>query len=430
MKSQKAIKPFKVSSHKFKPLYEKHRFKVLYGGRGSGKSYAMAQAAIFYMLNTHVLILSCRMFLNSIKDSNHALMCEMIEMLGVQSEFEITQYEIRCIKTNSKMIFKGLANNFTSIKSMANIGICLVDEAESVTEDAWSTLIPTIRELGSEIWISFNPKQKSDATWQMFVENPRPGTVLINVNIEDNPYVSQALLDEMEFDRDNDPLKYDWIWRGLPKGSDENTFISQIIIDEAKQRIPVQNTQLKVMAGLDVSGEGKDWTVLIRRRGAEILSIHKMQSGDTIQVTEWVKTIYGEHGWDTIIIDATGSTGVADNIDSWGTANRTFETVRWKASRSPRNASKYKNARAESWGIMREWLRQEGHLTNDKEWDDITQVGFKYGERDQIQLTSKSKIKKSPDFGDALALSLWYPDEVKENRVHATQSHYYSGTIS
>lgn len=431
MKPKKEIKRFVVSSPKFKPLYEKHRFKVLYGGRGSGKSYAMAQAAILYMINTHVLILSCRMYLNSIKDSNHALMCEMIEILGVEELFEITQNEIRCIKTNSKMIFKGLANNFTSIKSMAKIGICLVDEAESVTEEAWSVLIPTIREVGSEIWVSFNPKQRSDATWQIFVENPRPGTVLINVNIEDNPFVSQALLDEMEFDKANDPLKYDWIWRGLPKGSDDNVFISQIIIDEARERIPVCNPSLKVMAGLDVAGEGNDWTVLIRRRGNEILSIHKMQHGDTLAVTEWVKTIYAEHGWDEIIIDATGSTGVADHIDAWGTANRTFETTRWKASRSPRNPSKYKNARAESWGIMRDWLRLQGALTKDREWDDLAQVGFKYGEKDQIQLTSKSKIKKSPDFGDALALSLWYPDQEKETPAQTQRyTHHYGGTIT
>jgi phage terminase large subunit len=359
------------------------------------------------------------------------MVAELIGAMGLSDQFEITLTEIRCKATGSKMIFRGLANNFASIKSLANVGICLVDEAEAVTAEAWAALIPTIRVPGSEIWVCFNPRNKADSTWQLFVENPRPNSALININIEDNPYVSPELINEMEYDKETDYNKYLWVWRGLPMGADVNSFIPQVVIDDSRKRIPVADDSLEIVAGFDPAGEGKDYSAIVRRRGQQILSVHKYASGDTHQVTEWAKTVYAEHGWHRLIVDATGSSGVADNLSSWGEGNRTFETTKWKASWKSRKPAKYKNARAESWGIMREWLRTVGALTPDKDWDEIPTVGFKYGEKEQIQLESKSKLRKSPDVADALALSLWYPDEKIQPKTQ-TQPYYnpYGSTIS
>lgn len=398
---------------KFRSLYQRCRYKVYYGGRGGAKSWAIAQAIVYYMHTTKVRVLSCRMFMNSIRESNHKLIADTISRMGLEQHFDIGQYEIKSLRTGSTVFFKGLSNNFSSLKSIEDVGICVVDEAESITEEAWSFLIPTIRAKGSEIWVSFNPRLVTDATWQRFVVNSPPDAIVTKVNIEDNPYVSQALLDEMEHDKNTDQIRYKWVWCGEPMGAEEATFIPPHIIAEAKVRKPVRNTNLKVQAGLDVSGMGKDWTVLIRRRGAEILSVHKLQIGNTTDVENWAKNIYTEYGWDSIVIDATGSTGVADKIDEWGTANRTFETYKWNAARSPRNKRKYTNCRTESWGIMRDWLSTQGQLTNDKEWDELSKVHYRYTTKEQIQLESKKNLSKSPDFGDALALSLWFPDEEK-----------------
>ena len=406
------IKHFDVSSPKFKGLYERHRYKVFYSGRASGKSWALAQAAVYYMFTTRVRILSCRMHMNSIRESNHKLIVDTISRMGLEKFFDIGQYEIKCIKTGSTMFFKGLSNNFSSLKSIEDVGICLVDEAESITEEAWSFLIPTIRAKGSEIWVSFNPRLVTDATWQRFVLNPPEDSVVVKLNIDDNPFLSPEILQEMEHDKKTDPIRYQWIWLGEPMGSESNTFISPILISDARKRIVERNESLQIVAGLDVSTVGQDWTVLIRRRGFEILSIHKMQKGEAIDVENWVKNIYTSHGWDKIIIDTTNESGIGGHIEQWGNANRTFETVLWKASRSPRNKSKYANARAESWGLMRDWL-EYGQLTNDKEWDELPKVLYKFTTKEQIQLQSKKELSKSPDFGDALAISLWQKDEPK-----------------
>jgi hypothetical protein len=91
-------------------------------------------------------------------------------------------------------------------------------------------------------------------------------------------------------------------------------------------------------------------------------------------MTDWAKQIYVSHGWDIVVVDATGSSGVADNLHMWGNANRTFQTIAWMASWKSRDPNRYANARTESWCIMRDWLKTGGSLDNDKCWDELSNI--------------------------------------------------------
>jgi phage terminase large subunit len=418
----KKTKKFKVISPKFLPLYEKHRYKVYYGGRGGAKSWALAQAAVYFMNTYYVRILSCRMHMNSIRESNHKLVSDTIERMGLSSQFEIGQYEIKNKNTGSTMFFKGLAGNFASLKSIENVGICIVDEAESITEEAWDFLIPTIRAKGSEIWVSFNPRFISDNTWQRFIVNTPKNAVVVKVDITDNPKASDELIMEMEHDREHSPDRYKWIWCGEPLGNSEMTLITQTMINDAKRRIPVRNDNLAIIAGFDVSGLGSDWTVIVRRRGDEILSTHKMQRGDTIQVTDWAKDIYHSHQWDKLIVDASGSTGVYDNMNQWARSTNQYECFKFLGGAAPSRKELYTNKRTETWVKMRDWLSSTGSLSNDTEWDDMVQIKYTFAEREQIKLLSKKDIKKSPDFGDALSMTFHVTNNKRpiENQTHRT----------
>ena len=46
--------------------------------------------------------------------------------------------------------FAGLRLNVSSIKSKSKILLAWLDEAEDISEEAWRTLLPTVREEGSE----------------------------------------------------------------------------------------------------------------------------------------------------------------------------------------------------------------------------------------------------------------------------------------
>ena len=189
-------------------LNSEKRYKVAYGGRGSGKSYGYADACLLKALQKKIRVLCARQLQTSIKDSVHKLLCDRISAHGLDEWFEITQQAIRC-KNGSEFIFKGIQNNVQEIKSMEGIDICWVEEAQSVSEESWEILIPTIRKEGSEIWVSFNPDREEDSTYQRFVVNPPRDCKSVLINYMDNPWFPEVLRREMEYCKEVDYGKYE-----------------------------------------------------------------------------------------------------------------------------------------------------------------------------------------------------------------------------
>lgn len=228
----------------FLPLYEPKRTKVLYGGRGGAKSWAIADALIVKSWEKPLLILCTRELQRSIKESVHKLLSDRIEANGFGAEFDILNNEIRG-KNGSRFIFAGLRHNITEIKSTEGVDICWVEEAEKVTDESWKTLIPTIRKPDSEIWISFNPRLITDATYQRFVLNPPPDAWVQKVSWRDNPWFPDVLMKEMEYLKSRDYEEYMHVWEGeLKMFADGAIYRKQL--EKARQdkricSIPVEN---------------------------------------------------------------------------------------------------------------------------------------------------------------------------------------------
>jgi len=131
-----------------------------------------------------------------IKDSVHLLLRDQIDVLGLNDAFEVTQASIRSLATGSEFLFKSLRSNISEIKSMEGIDIAWVEEAQLVSKDSWEILIPTIRKEGSEIWVSFNPIEEEDPTYQRFIMNPPPDSYVIKVGWQDNDFFPKTLNEE------------------------------------------------------------------------------------------------------------------------------------------------------------------------------------------------------------------------------------------
>lgn len=194
-------------------LNEKKRYKVAYGGRGSSKSWSFGRALICLAVSRKVRILCARQVQASIKDSVYKLLCDNIDALGLSKFFYITRDTIRCVN-GSEFFFKGIQNNVNEIKSMEGIDYCWVEEAQNVSQESWDILIPTIRKEGSEIWITFNPDREEDATYRMFVKNPRDDCICVKVNYDQNPWFPETLRQEMEYCKRVDYGKYEHVWLG------------------------------------------------------------------------------------------------------------------------------------------------------------------------------------------------------------------------
>lgn len=205
---------------KMRGIFTPTRYKVLYGGRGGGKSWGVARALITIMLDHQIRVLCVRETMNSIKDSVHRLLSDQIAALGVEEFFDIQQASIKCIAgpgAGSEFFFEGIRHNVQKIKSYEGIDICWVEEAVSVSNTSWQILIPTIRKTGSEIWITFNPELATDPTYKRFVLSPPPNSWICEINYTDNPWCPQEIIAEAEYLKETDEEQYIHVYLGKCK---------------------------------------------------------------------------------------------------------------------------------------------------------------------------------------------------------------------
>lgn len=195
-----------------------------YGGRGSAKtrSFAKMLAVRGYMFGqagVSGFLLCARQFMNSLDDSSLEECKRAIEdEPWLAAYYEIGDKYIKSRDGRIAFAFSGLDRNIASIKSKGRILICWVDEAEPVTDSAWSTLIPTLREEGdgwnTELWVTWNPKRKTAPVEKRFRFANDPLIKVVQLNWKDNKKFPAKLERERQRDLKDRPEQYDHIWGG------------------------------------------------------------------------------------------------------------------------------------------------------------------------------------------------------------------------
>jgi phage terminase large subunit len=200
---------------KLEPLLQPKRYKVVYGGRGSAKSWTVARILLALGATRCLRVLCCREIQKSISESVHQLLRDQIEALGLSHHYTITANAI-VGKNGTQFFFAGLKHNIDSIKSKEGIDVVWVEEAHSVSKRSWEKLIPTIRKPGSEIWVVFNPELDTDDTWRRFIVNGAndPRVLKILMNWRDNDWFTGELEAERIALRQSDPDGYLTVYEG------------------------------------------------------------------------------------------------------------------------------------------------------------------------------------------------------------------------
>lgn len=209
------------------------RYRGAHGGRGSAKtrSFAMMTAVRAYMFaeaGVSGVILCAREYMNSLEESSMEEVKQAIRSVPwLDAYFEMGERYIRTKNRRVSYVFCGLRQNLDSIKSKARVLIAWVDEAESVTETAWIKLAPTVREEGSEIWVTWNPEKDGSPTDMRFRKSPPPSSKIVELNYTDNPWFPQVLDGERLGDRDRlDDQTYAWIWDGAYRENSDAQILS------------------------------------------------------------------------------------------------------------------------------------------------------------------------------------------------------------
>lgn len=224
-------------------LYQPAPYKVLYGGRGGGKSENIADALIIMGIQRKIKVLCARELQNSLTESVHAVLKNTIDKFNLGSIYTVQESTIFNKNNGTEFIFAGIRRDISKIKSMFGIDICWVEEAANVSKNSWSTLIPTIRKENAEIWVSFNPELDTDETYKRFVLDPPEGAVVAKINWRDNPWFPDILRkqkDELEI-KDYDAFLN--VWEGHCRQTIDGAVyakeLREAVADERIRRVPV-----------------------------------------------------------------------------------------------------------------------------------------------------------------------------------------------
>jgi phage terminase large subunit len=242
------------------------RYRGAHGGRGSGKTRSFAKmtavrAYAWSKAGRRGVILCGRQYMNSLSDSS----LEEIKA-AIQSEpwlaehFDVGEKYVRTRDGRISYVFAGLDRSVDSIKSTARILLAWVDEAEAVTEAAWQILIPTIREEGSELWVTWNPKRKGSDTDKRFRLAEQPDDVkIVQMNWRDNPWFPSVLQRERLADKAERPDDYDHVWEGAYATSITGAYyaasLTKARADQRIGRVAI-DPLMTVRAWWDIGGTG------------------------------------------------------------------------------------------------------------------------------------------------------------------------------
>ena len=258
---------------KLKFLFEPSRYKVAYGGRGSGKSWGFARALLMMGTEKPMRILCAREIQKSIKQSVHTLLKDQIQALGLGQFYDVVETAIRGIN-GTEFSFAGLATNTVeSIKSFEGVDIVWIEEAQTVSKRSYDILIPTIRKPGSEIWVTFNPYMDTDDTYRRFIINKPNDAVVVKMNYNDNPWFPDVLERERARCKANNPEDYENIWEGATKAAaDGAIYHKEIRLAQEEGRITnvAPDRLLKTHIVMDLGWNDSMSIILCQRSLSEI----------------------------------------------------------------------------------------------------------------------------------------------------------------
>jgi phage terminase large subunit len=221
--------------HEFKRLFDNDwREAAVYGGRYSLKSHTVARILLIRARQKKIRVACFREFQNSIADSSHQLLKDLINEYGL-TDFQVTNNSIINTINGSDFIFKGLHNNEQSIKSTEGIDIAWIEEAQTVSNTSLEVLTPTVRKPGSQLIYTYNRLLEDDPVHHRLVLEGRPNTLIINVNYDialKYKMMPEVIRLEMEDDKERRPALYKHKWLGEPSSSERKIYNDWAIIDE------------------------------------------------------------------------------------------------------------------------------------------------------------------------------------------------------
>lgn len=315
-------------------LFKPKRYKIIRGGRGSGKSWGVARALLLQGRATRLRILCTREVQKSIKDSVHRLLSDQIQALGLGQFYEILETEIRG-KNGTSFVFAGLASHtIESVKSFEGCDRVWIEEGQAVKKRSWEVLIPTIRKPDSEIWVTYNPELESDETHQRFLSGDED-TAVVEMNYCDNPWFSEVLEKERIKCQQRTPEDYDNIWLGKCKPAVAGAiYYNEVVKLEADKRVcnVPYDPMLKVHVVFDLGWNDAMSIAMVQRSASELRVIDYIEDSHRTLDSYSADLKELRYNWGTVWLPHDGE---HRNIQTGKSAKEIMQSLGWTVSITP-----------------------------------------------------------------------------------------------
>ena len=205
----------------FNPLFRPyltdntHRYLILYGGAGSGKSVFAVQRFLYRLLTLPLCnILVVRAVAATNRDSTYALFRQVISRWGLSELFSCKDSDLRisCANGNS-VIFKGL-DDTEKLKSITfpkgELTDIWIEEASEVLEEDFNQLDVRLRGKGAhkQMVLTFNPVSVLHWLKLRFFDRQDPRAVVLKSTYKDNQFLDEDYKRTLEGYKDTDPYYY------------------------------------------------------------------------------------------------------------------------------------------------------------------------------------------------------------------------------
>ena len=278
------------------------RYRCAFGGRGGAKSRAFAlMTAVwgykFGKSGRTGQILCLRQYMNSLSESSFAEIKSAIQSVPFLNEYyECGDHFIKSVDGMITYSFAGLSRNLDSIKSKSRIILAFIDEAEAISETAYMTLLPSIREQNSELWCIWNPQSKESATQKRFRDNTPDDCKITKIGWQDNPWFPDVLNKQRLEDFEQRPDTYGHVWESdfleFPEGAFWLREINKAQTDGRICKLPVVEAH-PCMAFFDIGASDGCAIWVVQQVGLEFrcIDFYEAWSEPYSHAVKWLKSL-------------------------------------------------------------------------------------------------------------------------------------------
>lgn len=200
-----------------------------------------------------------------------------------------------------------------------------------------------------------------------------------------------------------------------------DTLISLNAVEKARNReVDVMPTDEEVIS-CDPARFGDDRTAIIARKGLKVFKKILVTKFATTEVSGLLIQMKKENPKALIKIETNGlGAGIYDEVKEWAKLhNCADDIIEVNVSSNP-ISDDYVNLRTEMYFNLRDWL-EVGSLPDDEDFLELAEIKYKFNSKGKMGLEDKDDIKKrigkSPDVGDALAISFAEKHKAKVPKV-------------